>query len=228
MDDIRKALLFELEVLAEASREEYAASKWDNFDAHVLKFNEILRKLKKLGGYDKWPAIESVPSGERGMWATGTPAEREKLREVSIKSDQLLAELKLDMPGVERDGKAREYFPTPPGATWGDVRVKFVDGHRVSICVREVKRIYNYTQMGMYNKKNGEPTVQWHLLRELSYGHGMIDIPRKRDPKGPRERKQREILAKDLRRFFGIKGDPIQTLEDKGTWQTRFQLDPAH
>lgn len=37
-------------------------------------------------------------------------------------------------------------FPTPPGSNWEDVFIRFVDGHTVSIRVKNEHGIYNYTQ----------------------------------------------------------------------------------
>jgi len=225
MNDLIKTILFDLEILVETTSSECAAGIWDNQEGRVQKFNEILKKLDKLGFQFESAPIDNVPGGDTGGWGVPSSAEREKLKEVSIKSQQLLAQLKSDMPVSEQAGRSREHFPTPPGTKWGEIKIRFVDGHRVSICVGAVKRVYNYTQMGMYNKKNGNPTVQWDLLQEFSRAYGMIDIPRKLDPQGAKRQKQKEKLAKELKHFFGIKVDPIQTLEDGKTWRTRFQIE---
>jgi hypothetical protein len=103
MDEIRKSLLLELEVLAESSKEDYAASRWSNYDAYVIKYNEILRMLKRLGSYKELAVIENVPDDEAGFWEKGTPAEQEKLKEVSLDSEQLLSRLRLELQEIEQD-----------------------------------------------------------------------------------------------------------------------------
>ncbi|MFQ5483204.1 MAG: hypothetical protein ACE5ER_10650, partial [Nitrospinaceae bacterium] len=78
-------------------------------------------------------------------------------------ADDLLAKFRTAvLPKPETN--VRAFFPTPAGATWDDVTICFTDGHTVSIKVREATGRFNYTQVGLANSRNGEPTVQWHQL----------------------------------------------------------------
>jgi hypothetical protein len=115
-------------------------------------------------------------------------------------------------------------FPTPAGALWEDVVIRFKDGHTVSIKVKSARGVFNYTQMGMANKKNGEPTVQWNLLRTFSNEHGVLDWSSKEADQ--RNQKRREILATNLRGFFRIEGDPFRLTDDGKGWQARFEILP--
>ncbi len=114
------------------------------------------------------------------------------------------------------------FFPTPPDALWRDVSIRFKDGHTVSIKVTSAGGVFNYTQMGMANKKNGEPTKQWALLETFADGHGTLDWSSKKADR--RNQKRRELLAADLRRFFRIEGDPFRLTEDGKGWQALFQI----
>jgi hypothetical protein len=115
-----------------------------------------------------------------------------------------------------------EQFATPAGTRWGDVTIKFKDGETASIRVREKTGVYNYTQMGMCNRKNGGPTCQWSLLRTLAENHGLLTWDR---PGASRKNpKRRERLSGDLRRFFGIKDDPFMLTHDRKGWQARFGI----
>ena len=114
------------------------------------------------------------------------------------------------------------FFPTPPGSTWGDVSIRFKDGHTVSVKVKSAGGVYNYTQMGMANKKNGEPTKQWELLRTFADEYGVLDWSSKRADR--RNQKRREILATNLRDFFRIDGDPFCLTDDGKGWRARFHI----
>jgi hypothetical protein len=112
------------------------------------------------------------------------------------------------------------FFPTPAGAEWEHVSIRFIDRHSVYIDVQGVTGKYHCAQMGMASKKNAKPTVQWLLLEAFAEGHGRIDW---RNSKASRKnQKRKENLAADLQHFFRIDGDPF-ALEGDG-WRTRFSL----
>jgi len=120
-------------------------------------------------------------------------------------------------------GSGKVFFPTPPGATWGDVRIRFLDSHMVSVQVGEQRGIFHFTQMGMADLRSGNPTVQWELLRNFAEGYGLLTWKSRGADR--RNKKRREKLAKDLQDFFRIDGDPF-TASDDG-WQVRFAIDPS-
>lgn len=123
-----------------------------------------------------------------------------------------------------KDDDGMVFFPTPPEAIWGDVTIRFTDGHTVSIRVLHKRGIFNYTQMGMVNKKNGEPTKQWDLLRAFAEERGILDWSSIKADR--RNQKRREILASNLGDFFRINGDPIGLTDDGKGWRVRFLLYP--
>ena len=102
--------------------------------------------------------------------------------------------------------------------------IRFTDGHTVSVQAKAERRVCNYTQMGMANRKNGEPTVQWDLLRGFAEEGGVIAWDSSRAHR--RNQKRREILARNLRDFFHIEGDPFRLTEDGKGWEARFRISP--
>jgi len=138
--------------------------------------------------------------------------------------DEILDEFRAaNVPSPKKDS-ASAFFPTPTDATWGDVLIRFIDGHTVSITVKSVKRVFNYTQMGMANRKNSNPTVQWKLLEAFAEKRGVLEWS---SPKADRlNQKRREILAKNLREFFRIEGDPFRLTDDGKGWRARFLITP--
>lgn len=114
------------------------------------------------------------------------------------------------------------FFPTPPDASWSDVRMRFVDGETVAIAVGDVKQRCNYTQLGMASRRNGRPTRQWDLLRSFAAGYGSLDWSSRQADRS--HQKQKELLSKRLRFVFRIDEDPFD-LSGNG-WRTRFALQP--
>lgn len=115
-----------------------------------------------------------------------------------------------------------ERFPTPPDAAWSDVIIQFVDGHTVSVRCKSVPGIFNYTQMGMVDRRNGDPDVQWQFLSELADGHGQLDWSASAARRENKKRKQ--TLNQRLNAFFGIEGEPITWDKQAKNYSCRFQL----
>jgi len=122
------------------------------------------------------------------------------------------------------ENDARLFFPTPPDAIWENVSIRFKDGHTVSIKVKSVGGVFNYTQMGMANKKNGDPTLQWKLLETFAEERGTLDWSS--DKADRKNQKRRELLAANLREFFRIEGDAFKMTKDGKGWQARFLISP--
>jgi len=138
--------------------------------------------------------------------------------------DDVLSQFRAANLPAARDDSSTVFFPTPPDAAWGDVSIRFKDGHTVSVRVNSVTGVFNYTQMGMANAKNGNPTVQWELLQTFAEQQGTLDWS---SPKADRKnQKRREKLAENLRQFFRIDGDPIELAEDGKGWRVLFSLHP--
>lgn len=116
------------------------------------------------------------------------------------------------------------FFPTPATAAWSTLRIRFVDGHTVSVAVGDVTGVFHYSQLGMADKRNAKPTKQWELLRSLARAYGVLTW-RSRDA-DPKNQKRRELLAKDLKAFFRIVGEPIVLTDDGRGWRTSFALEP--
>lgn len=112
------------------------------------------------------------------------------------------------------------FFPTPAGARWGDVSIRFIDRHSVYVTVKGASGTYHFAQMGMANRKNAKPTVQWELLETFAEANGLLDWRNRKADR--RNQKRKEKLAADLRRFFRIDGDPF-VVEGDG-WRARFSV----
>jgi hypothetical protein len=112
----------------------------------------------------------------------------------------------------------------PDAAAWHDIKMQFRDGHTISISCQSTQFIANFTQLGMVNTRNGEPTKQWQLLQVLGESYGQLSW---RNPAAHvRLQKQKELLSKNLRDYFGINDDPIVWDNSERCYKTKFMISP--
>lgn len=142
--------------------------------------------------------------------------------EVDEIGDRELAAFRAEV--LPADQVCRAYFATPTGCDWGDVSVRFIDGETVAVKVGGAAGTFNFTQMGMTDARSGRPTKQWELLRTFARGRGRLTW---QSPGADRKnQKRREILAKDLKAFFRLPGEPIRPTRRPSGWATAFQIVP--
>ncbi len=158
------------------------------------------------------PLSESIETDSQGNWS------------VTAAAKQQLAIFQQAVVPQAADSTSAAFFPTPPDATWSDVRIKFIDGETVSIKAGVASGTFAFSQMGMVDGRNAKPTKQWELLRSFAQGYGVMNW---NSPDARRQnQKRRESLARDLKSFFRIDGEPIEYIDDSKGWRTLFTLEP--
>lgn len=172
--------------------------------------SEVLDRLVQ-GRAAAWVALEELLTWEgEGVFAAKRPL-----------GDALRAFVAQHIAISESQDRSPR-FPTPSGATWSDVLIRFKDGHTVSVAVLGCSGVYGYADLGMCSGKNNAPTKQWELLRTFAEERGVLTWSSRKA--SPRHRKQKQLLGDALRRFFGIEGDPFAASE--GGWRTKFSVEP--
>lgn len=142
---------------------------------------------------------------------TSSPTAREVM--VAFRAD-VLPEPTPDEPAVR--------FPTPPDASWQDLRISFLDGHRATVFCKGVSDTVNFSTMGMENRRSREPSVQWILLEAFARNHGEISWhASEASDQVPQQVKR---LNDDLGRFFGIPGRPIRWSRTQQVYSTAFEI----
>jgi hypothetical protein len=145
-----------------------------------------------------------------------------RLTEIGRQAAERFAAAALPATAAEpNDGMV--FFPTPAGATWPDLAIRFIDGHTVSIQIRGQSGVFNYAQLGMTHTRTGGPTVQWTLLADLAHEHGVLTWESRLATR--KNKKRRERLAEALQRFFRIEGEPIELTPDGKGWRTCFAVE---
>ena len=140
-------------------------------------------------------------------------------------AEDLLGRFRRDVVGEVRFGTPEHRFPTPPGTSWNNVMIRFINGHEVEPRVSgRTNGVYSYAHMGMAKTNKDEPTVQWDLFRSLAGDHGEFPWPRTVDRRTMQKRRER--LAGHLQGFFGINDDPFEDLPGRRCFKTRFVIVP--
>ena len=110
----------------------------------------------------------------------------------------------------------------PPDARWEELGFDFVELEVINVRFRGETRRFEPEHLGMKNRKNGRPTLQWSLLRQMALAGGQLTW---RDPGATiRIKKQKQELSDRLKAAFGIEGDPIQWDGDGNAYVARFVL----
>lgn len=127
----------------------------------------------------------------------------------------------LPLPGVPPASPPPSKFPTPPGARWSDLQLRFADGHTVRARIGKTSRLVTHEELGLHDGRTKRPNLQWELLATFAQGHGQLTWDNR--SASPRNQKRKEELAKALRKYFGIDDDPFAM--ENGGWRTKFSIE---
>lgn len=130
------------------------------------------------------------------------------------------------MKAVHNDRKAphKPYrFDTPPGTTWPDLLIRFLDGHTVSIVLDGRTVRCTFAEMNMKDGRNGNPTAQWKLLEALARNGGRLAWSN--SAANRKLKKQVELLGRRLQEYFGMPDSPFHDYRKGVGWQMKLKLE---
>ncbi len=127
---------------------------------------------------------------------------------------------------LERGERTHTSFPTPSGAKWEDVAIRFLSDHRIEVIVLGQRATYNYAEAGFEDRRSRNPVLSWVSLRELARNGGRVDRPvalanRKNLGKNIRD------LRKRLKRLFELEDDPINSYHQMKCYQAHDSKFPS-
>ena len=126
---------------------------------------------------------------------------------------------------VPKSEPVMAFFETPANTPWGRVRIRFVDGYTVLVEAAGTKGRFSYTEMGMANRRESKPSMQWEFLEKIADNHGHIDF-HIGDP--DKNKSWKFELSSNLRAFFRIDDDPFWPYDPaKHYWEAKFRLIPV-
>jgi hypothetical protein len=110
----------------------------------------------------------------------------------------------------------------PPDARWEELALDFVEFEVINVRFRSETRKLEPEHLGMKNRKNGRPTLQWSLLQQMALAGGQLAWS---DPDATiRIKKQKQEMSNRLKAAFGIEGSPIKWDEARSAYVARFVL----
>lgn len=109
-------------------------------------------------------------------------------------------------------------------AEWSELRIKFKDGHNVSVSVNGTSKVLSYEELGFADSRKSGPDEQWKLLRDFAEGGGIFTWSHRNADR--RQQKRREKLSATLKAYFGLTDDPIEFIRQTKGWKTKFSLEP--
>ena len=116
-------------------------------------------------------------------------------------------------------------FPTPKGARWEQVVMRFVSNDDVKISLGNVTREVNFAEMGFRDGRTGRPIKLWNTLVLFATHTGEIawgDLPPRVHDKLKHNVSE---LRKRLKAYFGIDGDPLYPYRTEGSYRTKFLIE---
>lgn len=203
--------------------------------AFFQKYQELTRVLPHLNGNIDQTATKIFELHQRhakqvcGVVDTGFKEYASDFREGKLPETCLLA---LALPSKYKQNgnkpqKDLKRFPTPNGATWDDLYMKFIDGETIRIRVLTIERTAKYNDMNMIDGRGGgnKRNKQWGMLEDFAHGHGCFSWD---SASADRKcQKRRENLAKQLKAYFNLPGEPIEYDETSKGWKANFHIEPV-
>jgi hypothetical protein len=81
---------------------------------------------------------------------------------------------------------------------------------------------FSYAEMGMEDKRTKAPDAQWQLLRHFAEEAGLFTWSSK--GANDRNKKRKERLARSLKAFFDLPGEPFRYRKEDGGWEALFVI----
>lgn len=114
-------------------------------------------------------------------------------------------------------------FPTPAGISWEGIEIQLVSRDSVLIRAGSVSKRYHGFDMGFRDARRVDMlNSQWELLESLAESNGSFDW----QSKGLKRSTQKRVeeLSKTLKKFFGIKENPLHRYKKGVGWVARFSI----
>lgn len=141
----------------------------------------------------------------------------------SIDTDSIMEELQSlreELSGKKQ--KPRESYILPKNASWSDLTIKFSDGQVVKVKYKGMlQKTFDFKDMGFLDAKTQKQDKKWEFLEALAKKNGRIMSP---NFNKKHDRNLKYEVNKRLKKFFGMKTNPIPGYTKKDGYYTLFKL----
>jgi hypothetical protein len=137
-------------------------------------------------------------------------------------AETLLSPLREKLLASQTSTASGRIWVLPADTRWEDLTFEFTAEEVVNVRFCQETRRFEPEQFGMKSKKNGRPTLAWTVLQSLARQAGTLTW---KDAKPSIQiKKQKQLLSNQLRKAFGILGDPITWHAPQRAYQSRFAI----
>ena len=119
------------------------------------------------------------------------------------------------------DGAAGETrYPTPAGATWGDIVLEFTADEMVTVsCKNQDHRQYSAEDFQMRNKNTKKPTQAWTFLKQLALTNNQMPVA-----DIDKLKKVKQTVSGNLKKLFALDDDPIEYVSGDNIYRAKFAI----
>ena len=131
---------------------------------------------------------------------------------------------------IKKDNTEMKPTKLPKGLSWGNIIIKFLDGHDVKIIITSTEYTNtinaSYRSMGFKDGKTSRPNKQWELLQELAVSSGEISW----ESRGANRKitKRKSVCAKSLKEYFQLDSDPFHPYKENNSYKAKFKIVPEN
>lgn len=133
----------------------------------------------------------------------------------------ILADLSAGWIKHSDDAEGATRYPTPAGATWGDIMLEFTADEMVTVsCKGSGHKQYSAEDFSMRDKKTKKPKKAWAFLQAMALVSGNMPISNIEELK-----KDKQAVSQSLQALFHLDDDPIMYSKDDGAmYKTKFVI----
>ncbi|MCZ6718347.1 MAG: hypothetical protein O6944_04225 [Gammaproteobacteria bacterium] len=127
---------------------------------------------------------------------------------------------------MEKTKSSSAQFPTPEGAQWDKVVIRFIAEDAAEIMVDDIRRKYTFAKMGFKDGRRGNaPDEVWATLKVLAQQDGEFTFQdfKHSDDKEKYQHHMSKIRNR-LKAFMGLNKDPFFPYHQAHAYRTRFLL----
>jgi hypothetical protein len=146
----------------------------------------------------------------------------DELLEIAKRLISLEVEKQIKIKNI--DTKNKFPYPLPKTTNWESIIIKFKDRHFVQTMAGGHIHVADYNEMGFKDGRKLKPNLQWLLLETLSKNNGeTAKNPANYDPN---LKKKKQLLAKGLKKYFGLSSDPFYPFRKEKMYKIKIDLVP--
>lgn len=188
---------------------------------------ELIKSIRSWDSYLTYTPTMIYPRSEK-IIATNVQVEKNMFTRKEV--EEIIKEATKETLGkvinqeININTAKRFPYKLPPNISWGEIVIKFLDGHNIQIVAGNQVYKANYKEMGFDDSRQLKPNSQWALLIILSRENGGLSW--KEGNANNKIKKQKQLLSTKLREYFNINDDPFHKYNKKLGYQIKITLVP--